>query len=150
MSIRAINWALEVCARIDAPPKHRIILFVIATHHHDKTGDCFPSYETIGHKSGYRRRSVIDVVSDLEANGLIVRQKRRVDGHQSSNQFLLFGRPVAKKWRATRVHHTTPCESADGGTLPRVQTGAPNRDWLYKGKAQANELRVLTGGKNNV
>jgi hypothetical protein len=150
MSIRALNWAIDVCARMDAPPKCRIVLFVIASHHHDKTGACFPSYDTIAEKTGYRRRGVIDIVAEIEANGLLIRQKRRSDGHQSSNQFVLFGRPAGAKWDVSRVQKKAPCESADGGTLPRVRTGAPDRDWLYKGEAPAKNLRVLTGGRFDV
>jgi biotin operon repressor len=125
LSIRAINWAREVCERIGAPSKHRLVLLMLALHHHDKTGECFPSYETIAKACGFSRRSVIDLVSDLETNGLLVRQKRRDGGHQGSNHYVLFGRPSGKKWIAARVHKTTPCESANGGTLSRVQTGAP-------------------------
>jgi hypothetical protein len=145
MSIRAVNWALDVCASMDAPPKCRIVLLVIAAHHHDKTGACFPSYDTIAEKSGYRRRGVIDIVAEIEENGLLFRQSRRVDGHQSSNQFVLFGRPIGRKWKVCRVQKKAPCESADGGTLPRVRTGAPDRDYLYKGKAAAKNLRIVGG-----
>lgn len=150
MSIRAINWAREVCERIDVPARHRLALFVLAMHHHDKTGECFPSYDTIADACGYSRRKVIDLVSDLEENGLLVRQKRRVGGHQSSNHFVLFGRPNGKKWVNSRVHKKAPCESANGGTLSRVQTGAPDRDCLYKGDATATvvEFRAAVGGRH--
>jgi hypothetical protein len=147
MSIRAINWAREVCERIDAPSKHRLALFIIAMHHHDKTGECFPSYDTIAKGCGFSRRKLIDLVADLEENGLIVRQSRRVQGHQGSNHFVLFGRPAGNRWRAARVQKKAPCESANGGTLPRVQTGAPDRDCLYRGATQASGLRVLNGGR---
>ena len=147
MSIRAINWAREVCERINAPSKHRLALLIIAMHHHDKTGECFPSYDTIANGCGFSRRKLIDLVADLEANGLIVRQKRRNGAHQGSNHYVLFGRPASKKWVPSRVHKKAPCESANGGTLTRVQTGAPDRDWFYKGETQASELRVFDGGR---
>ena len=143
MSIRAINWAREVAICIDMPSKHRLVLFMVCMHHHDKTGACFPSYETIAQATGFSRRKTIDLVADIEANGLIARQLRRVDGRQSSNNFMLFGRPAAPKWRPSRVHKSAPCQSANGGTLARVQTGAPDRDYsTTKGEAPANE----TGG----
>jgi biotin operon repressor len=147
MSIRAINWAREVCERIDAPSKHRLALLMIALHHHDKTGECFPSYDTLANATGISRRKMIDLVSDLEENGLLIRQKRRKGGHQGSNNFVLFGQPKGGKWTPARVHKTTPCESANGGTLPRVQTGAPDRDWFLNGEAQASGLRVVNGGR---
>ena len=147
MSIRAINWAREVCERVNAPSKHRLTLLIIALHHHEKTSECFPSYETIASATGISRRKVIDLVFDLEQNGLLIRQKRRRDGHQGSNNFVLFGQPNGGKWTPARVHKTTPCESANGGTLTRVQTGAPDRDCSYKGESQARDFRVLNGGR---
>ena len=116
MSIRAIKWAREVCERIDVPSKHRLALFVIAMHHHDRTGECFPSYETIAKACGFSRRKLIDLVADLEGNGLIIRQTRRVAGHQGSNHFVLFGRPKSPGWSPGRVHKKALCESANGGT----------------------------------
>ena len=149
MSIRAINWASEVCERISAPSAHRFTLMVICTFHHDKTGECFPAYDTIAKRTGYSRRKVIGLVADIEANGLIVRQKRRVGGMQGSNHFVLFGRPAGDKWVTTRVHNSTLCQSANGGTLTRVQTGAPDRDYLYRPKeAQANGLKIVIGGRD--
>ena len=147
MSIRAINWAREVSERIDVPSRHRLALLMIALHHHDKTGDCFPSYETIATACGFSRRKLIDLVADLESNGLIIRQKRRKGAHQGSNHYVLFGRPASKKWVPSRVHKKAPCESANGGTLSRVQTGAPDRDWLKGEEDQARSLRVVSGGR---
>ena len=147
MSIRAINWAKDVCQRIGAPSRHRLALVMLCVHHHDKTGECFPSYETSAESCGFSRRKVIDLIVDLEENGLIVRQKRRVGGHQSSNHFVLFGRPSAPEWRESRVHKKAPCESANGGTLSRVQTGAPDRDCSTKGD-QASVLTVIRGGRH--
>lgn len=149
MSVRAVNWALDVCAEINAPPRCRIVLFVLASHHHEKTNACFPSYDTIAQKSGYRRRGVIDIVDELEANGLIFRQKRRAGGHQSSNNFVLFGRPAHKSWRDYRVQKKAPSQGADGGTLGRVRTGAPDREDLYYIEEDA-PLRVVVGGRFDV
>lgn len=154
MSIRAINWAREVCKRLAAPSRHRLVLFTIAAYHHDKTGACFPSYQTLAEETGFSRRKIIDLVADIEANGLLFRQKRRANGHQGSNQFVLFGRPSGDTWRARRVHKNTPCESANGGTLPRVQTGAPDRDWYNRPPPPASEVvpfpasnRIAGGGR---
>ncbi|MCD1619154.1 helix-turn-helix domain-containing protein [Salipiger manganoxidans] len=140
MSVRAINWAREVCKRIGAPQRHRHALLILAAHHHDKTGACFPSYDTIAEETGFSRRKVIGLVSELEANGLLFKQKRRANGHQGSNQFVLFGRPNGDKWQEPRVHKNTPCKSANGGTLPRVQTGAPDRDWYYRGESASPKV----------
>jgi len=150
MSIRAINWAREVCERINVPSRHRLALVMISLHHHDKTGDCFPSYDTIAAACGFSRRKTIDLIADLEENGLLVRQKRRVSGRQGSNHLMLFGRPKASKWFSARVHKKAPCQSADGGTLARVQTGAPDRDWSNRDDDTCQNLRVVNGGRFDV
>lgn len=155
MSIKAINWATDVCARLGTPPKHRLILFSISKHHHDKTGACFPSYETIARETGHRRRGVIEAVNDLEANGLLMKQLRRVNGHQGSNNFVLFGRPRADKWIPTRVQKKAPCY-VQQDPLVRVRTGALDRDYYTKGTATTDQnLKVNlpvptgTGGCSN-
>lgn len=127
MSIKAIRWAYSLFEVIDIPPQERAVLVVLCYHHHDKTGECYPSYDTIALLSGYRRRRVIEAVKNLKEWGLIRTQKRRVKGHQGSNQFLLFG---AMK-RGTRVQTGAPSQSAQKSTLARVQTGAPDRGNIY-------------------
>lgn len=149
MSIRAVIWARDVCARIDVPPAERLLLIAIATYHHDKTGDCFPSYETLAEATGWKKRAVILMANRLEENGLIIRQKRRVGAHQGSNHIVLFGRPVAEKWRASRVHKKAPCESAPGCTLTRVHRDAPDREDNILGISQASGLVVLDGGRKH-
>lgn len=149
MSIRAINWARDVCQKIDAPSNHRLALVMIALHHHEKTGHCFPSYDTLADACGFSRRKVIDLVFDLEKNGLIIRQKRRVGAHQGSNHFVLFGCPSSAKWADARVHKKAPCESANGGTLTRVQTGAPDKDSYIKGEEAQARMRVIAGGRTH-
>jgi len=155
MSIRAINWAIDVCKRIGAPSRHRHVLLIIASHHHDKTGACFPAYDTIAEGCGVSRRSVMRFVAELEENGLLVVQKRRKNGHQGSNQFMLFGRPAGKKWLETRVTKKAPCESDSSVTLPRVTPVSPDRDWYNRGddNAPANVLdfpsqKVANGGSD--
>lgn len=150
MSIRATLWARDISARIDVPPAERLLLLVLATYHHDRTGECFPSYETLAEKTGWKKRAVILMVGRLEANGLVIRQKRRVGGHQGSNNFVLFGHPIAKEWQATRVHKKAPCESASPCTLGRVHGDAPDREYntSRKGDPKPVGLKVVVGGRH--
>ncbi|MCE6973082.1 helix-turn-helix domain-containing protein, partial [Cereibacter sphaeroides] len=103
MSIRAINWARKTCSAFGVPAQHRLALFALCFFHNDKTGECFPSYDSIATDIGYGRRKTIDLVRDLEANGLVMIQTRRAGGHQGSNQYVLFGKPIGRKW-ADRVN----------------------------------------------
>ena len=148
MSVRAMVWARDIAARIDVPPAERLLLLVIATYHHDKTGECFPSYDTLAENTGWKRRAVILMTGRLEANGLLFRQQRRVGGHQGSNNFVLFGRPAGNKWQASRVHKKAPCESARGCTLPRVHGDAPDREVITtKGAGPGpTALKIIRGG----
>lgn len=147
MSIKATNWAHEVCVRIGVPARHRLVLFMICHRHHDRTGDCFPSYDTIAKSCGFSRRKVIDLIGDLEKNGLLIRQKRRVGGRQGSNHYVLFGRPVARKWVASSAHKKAPSQSANSNTSASVQTEAPDKDCLNMTEAEAGGFRVLNGGR---
>ena len=130
MSIRAIDWALKVSQSLGIPTGTRMTLLALAYHHHDRTGACFPSYDTLAAETGQSRRKVIVDVGDLEANGLATRRRRRVDGHQGSNQVELFGSPNWPTWRQRRVQETGGCEGAPGDTQARVNGGAPDKELL--------------------
>lgn len=155
MSIKAINWARAICADIGAPPKHRLVLLVICIHHNDKTGQCFPSYETIANSTGFRRRGVIDIVKELEDNGLLTKRMRRENGHQGSNSYVLFGRPTAAKWVSSRVQKKATCKSATTSTQGSVLTGAPDRNYTSKESGSEDRLAnvlpfaVKTGGETD-
>jgi len=136
MSIRAINWARDVGKRIGIPSRHRLALLTLAAHHHDKTGECFPSYETIADEVGCSRRKAVELIADLEANGLVVKQARRKGRRQGSNHYVLFGRAAASKWVSVRVPPSAPSEGFSGCTKKhpeserlRVPPSAPDRDW---------------------
>lgn len=143
MSIKAIRWAYGLFEVVDIPPQERSVLVALCYHHHDKTGECYPSYDTLALLSGYRRRRVIEAVKNLKEWGLIRTQKRRVGGHQGSNQFLLFG---AMK-RAARVQTGAPSQSAQKSTLPRVQTGAPDRGNIYTSDFASGDVVVFPSQK---
>lgn len=154
MSIRATNWAYALFKTADIPPQERAVLLCLCWHHVDKTGGCFPSAETLAVLTGYRRRRVFDAIKSLEDWGLIQREKRRVEGHQGSNQFRLFGRFNRAAFDATSVHKKALCESADGSTLPECPPVTHERgDISYRAKraSQGGEtqraLRLIVGGR---
>lgn len=150
MSIRATLWARDVCALLDAPADCRLFMLALALRHHDKTGECFPSYETISDDTGIPRRRIITVAKECAYNGIVIIQPRRVRGHQGSNQFVLFGRPAFSKWSKSRVRKKALWQSADGGTLARVRTGAPDREELTTKGAVPEPWQpsVIAGGRH--
>ena len=98
MSIRAASWANKICEKSDIPPQLRAVLNALCFYHDSKTGNCFPSYQTISDITGYRKRGVIDYVAELEANGLISIIRRYEGREQKSNQYTLFGKRATVRW----------------------------------------------------
>lgn len=92
MSIQAITWATDALCAHDLTATQRLVLLCLATHHHSKTGACFPCIETIALYAGVSPRRVQMAMRDLEACGLVKRRKRVTSQGQSSNQYDLFGR----------------------------------------------------------
>jgi hypothetical protein len=71
-------------------PAAKIVLYWLADHHNESTGDCFPSLSRLAELSDLSRRAVIDHLADLEARGLIKKQeRRRENGSLSSNSYTL-------------------------------------------------------------
>lgn len=144
MSIHAINWSRKVCQTLSVPPHHRHLLITLACFHNDKTGQCDPSYSTLAKEMGYRERKVISLMKDLERSGLLMVWPRFIKGKQTSNEYILFGTPLSKKWQVG-VHHTTPLRHVQGGTHGGVFTGAPNRG-LSSMDEKAHTKKATTNG----
>lgn len=115
MSVQAMKWAAEILYAHDLTATQRLVLVCLANHHHNGTGACFPSMDSIGLFAGVSERRARLAVSTLVKLGLVTRRKRVTSRGQSSNQYDLFGRfkRADKKSRAradARVRAT-------GGTL---------------------------------
>lgn len=148
MSVRATKWAYETMPRVKLHPSERLVLLSLCYHHHDKTGACFPSIETISAETGFCERQVQYATKRLAEMGLIYVSKRSVRGHQGSNQYDLFG-----AFRGA-VHCTPkPTKKADtrgaGGGAPRgamagVQPSAPDREEIptKEKKGLSQKIRI--------
>lgn len=143
MSVRATKWAMTL-GDVDITPVQRCVLFVLAYHHNDKSGDCFPSVETIGRGSGIKERAAREAIRALEHVGLVKRKKRTNERGQASNQYVLFGRVKNKSGRHLRAstgrHHTT----ATSGQ----HHGAGERDIYTTREKTVPELRVVNGARH--
>lgn len=85
MSIKAINWALE----LTIPPTPKLVLVVLADYADDR-GYSFPGIDTIARRSSVSERTVIRVLNDLEENGYVSRERRVLEsGKRTSNGYLL-------------------------------------------------------------
>jgi DNA-binding transcriptional ArsR family regulator len=71
-------------------PAAKIVLYWIADHHNETTGDCFPSIARLAQLADMSRRSVENQIAKLEAAGLVDRVKRhRETGGKTSNGYIL-------------------------------------------------------------
>lgn len=125
MSVRAMKWAYDVFDAIDLPPAERLVLLALCWDHTDN-GGCYPTQERIAKMSGYRRRKVVDCMSNLEGLGLITRKTQRSGGKFQKTEYTLFGvvkrPPCADGGTRHRAH-----KKAHGEAPHRAQTGAQNR-----------------------
>lgn len=68
----------------------KIVLYWIADHHNETTGDCFPSIARLAQLAEMSRRSVENQIANLEAAGLVERVERhRETGGKTSNGYIL-------------------------------------------------------------
>ena len=76
--------------QVGLKPAEKIVLYWIADHHNETTGDCFPSIARLAQLSDMSRRSVENQIAKLEALGLVRRQERhRETGGKTSNGYIL-------------------------------------------------------------
>jgi hypothetical protein len=138
MSTQAIKWAFVVLSSSNLTPIERIVLAFLSFRHHHKTGDCFPSMETIGNHAGVSERRARTAVRNLEAAGLIKSHRRVGQAGNSSNQYELFGRPAKAARPGTKKpgETGTPVPGPDRHRRADDKKVTPNssHDSLAKGK----------------
>lgn len=127
MSVRAMNWAVEVSKTTRLTSSQRLVLYVLAHHHHDKTNACFPAVDTIAACAGLSRRRVQAALRELAELRLISCEKRTERGRQRSNQYDLFGR-----FRGDAISTPKRETRGAGGDAPQEYRGVtpatPDRD----------------------
>lgn len=66
----ALVWEL------DLPPGEKLVLLALADQANDEGKQCWPSVDTIGHRSGQGERTVRRALASLESQGHLTRQHR--------------------------------------------------------------------------
>lgn len=85
MSIKAINWALE----LPLPPTPKLVLVVIADYA-DDLGYAFPGIATISRRASVSERTLTRVLADLEESGYLTRERRHLsNGNRTSDGYHL-------------------------------------------------------------
>jgi len=134
-----MKWATEMLAVHDLTQTQRLVLLCLAFHHHNTTGACFPSMETIATFAGLSVRRAQLGMRDLEAFGLVSRRKRVTNQGQSSNQYDLFGR-FKRGDKKSRARGDASVRAV-GVTL-----ASDDKGYSTKGKkAFANGLKIVGG-----
>lgn len=132
-----MRWAADILCANDLTATQRLVLVCLSNHHHNTTGACFPSMESIAIFCGVSDRRARMAVSDLEALGLIARRKRVTSQGQSSNQYDLFG-TVKRADKKSRARADARVRGG-GRTLGSANREVSITDTLDKG------LRVVGG-----
>ncbi|WP_424990652.1 helix-turn-helix domain-containing protein [Fluviibacterium sp. S390] len=141
MSVRAMNWAIEVAKGSRLNSSERLVLMILAHHHHDRTNACFPSVATLAEVAGLSTRGVQLALRSLTDKGLISVAVRTEHGRQRSNQYDLFGKPrdeadftPKRKSRGEAGCTPKPGSRGAGGVTPQNSRGvkptSPDRDSL--------------------
>lgn len=73
MSARATFWAWSVTG---IKSSQKLVLLCLADNHNDDSGQCNPSVAFISDKTGLNRKTILQALADLEAEGLIEGKRR--------------------------------------------------------------------------
>lgn len=157
MSIRAIKWAHSVLPLLDLPPAERMTLMALAFHHNDKTGECFPSIQTLREAVGVGDRRQREAVQALVDWKLIQKRRGASAEGNASNRYTLFGAPKRPRQTGTRGAVSKPLEPAQKsrfesgrqGTVSNRHAGDDDRGYTSEpGKSQASALKIVNGGRH--
>jgi hypothetical protein len=105
-------------------PAAKIVLYWLADHHNGETGLCFPSLKTLERECEMNRSTIIRHLDDLEAAGLISREKReRENGSQTSTAYYLHLVPVAERNTPCCETQQPPVAKCDPHNLGTINLG---------------------------
>lgn len=114
MSVKAMTWAFEQ----PLAGNHKVVLLVLADHHDDERGICFPSVGRIAGRAYVSESTAVRCLRDLEVGGYLSRQERFTsEGRQMSTLYSLRV--------AVDVRKCAPLPADEGGgcQIDRAVTG---------------------------
>lgn len=114
MSVKAMTWAFEQ----PLAGNHKVVLLVLADHHDDERGICWPSVGRIASRAHISESTVVRCLRDLEVGGYLTRQERfSTEGRQMST---LYGLQVSVDVRRCPP---LPADVGGGCQIDRAVTG---------------------------
>lgn len=124
MSVKAINWALE----LELAPAKKLVLVVIADYA-DENGYAFPGADRIAARASVSPRQLTRILSDLEDEGLLERERRHLmNGNRTSDGYRLLPLTRSQNGALTRRHleqDKTPTVASTGE--PSVEPPVPTK-----------------------
>ena len=76
-----------IIQEVNLPYKKKWTLTILANYYNEKSGEAYPSIETISKNAGLSRSSIIRALNSLKEKGLITVKKRRRSGRFSQNVY---------------------------------------------------------------
>ena len=76
-----------IIQEVNLPYKEKWTLTILANYYNEKSGEAYPSIETISKNAGLSRSSIIRALTSLKEQGLITVKKRRRSGRFSQNVY---------------------------------------------------------------
>lgn len=146
MSIEAINWAFNQ----PITPMARKFVLVVLANYADEDYSCYPSQQKIADRIGASVETVRRAIKELEASGLIRREKRyRDDGYRSTDRYFLAVKMPTGQFDHQSNEGTLPVNQSDltgqiAGAEPSVNhqepKGSPDRSRSRASKLDPNEF----------
>jgi biotin operon repressor len=130
MSIEALNWAERVFKTLDMPSTDRFVLVALCYRHNKKTGECYPSVETLCKYTGCSESTVRRSIKKLSKWGLVEVKMRTQKGRQTSNKYFLFGVPKVPEKVARGVSLKPPRRGVTQTPL-KASSMTPNKEGIY-------------------
>lgn len=129
------RWALEQRA---GNSSRKLLLVQLAIMAESNTGTCWPSQRRLAEWCECSERSARLHLRSLEAAGLIdSRPRRRPNGSQTSNEYLLLA-PWVTSWPDGEIpRRNAPADPADGSPLPGHERPATPRDTASTSRSTA-------------
>ena len=144
MSIRATKWAHGVLPLIDLPPTERLTLICLSFYHTDKTGECFPSMQTLADDVGVTPRRIHTAVQNLIAWGLITKKRGGTAASNASNRYTLFGKPKRPRQTGTKK----PVQTGTRFPVSNRNTVSDERGYNTKGETGTVPPLKIVGGRH--
>lgn len=157
MSIKATKWAMGVLPVLDVSPTDKLALLCLAYHHNDKTGECFPSMQTLASECGVTSRRIQQAVGNLVDWSVIRKKRGGAAAGNASNKYTLFGSPKRPNETGKRVpvrsgfkpEQKSTFETGNRVPVSNRKPCSDDRGYYSEDeKTHASGLKIIGGGRD--